>query len=160
MKQRSPRSVPSLCIPAVALMVLAVLGVTPRLFAQDAGSSLTIRIVGAKSSKGQIAIAVFNGEAGFPGDKSKTVRTLQAGIDPQTLIAQVTLKNLPRGVYAVAVFHDENMNGRLDKNVLGIPKEGYGASNNPRKSMGPPKFAEAKFQLDQPEKVLEIKLLY
>jgi uncharacterized protein (DUF2141 family) len=76
------------------------------------------------------------------------------------LIAQVTLKNLPRGVYAVSVFHDENMNGRLDKNVLGIPKEGYGASNNPRKSMGPPKFAEAKFQLDQPEKVLEIKLLY
>ncbi len=160
MKQRSPRSVSSLCIPAVVLIALAVLGVTPRLFAQDAGSSLTIRIVGAKSSKGQIAIAVFNGEAGFPGDKSKTVRTLQAGIDPQTLIAQVTLKNLPRGVYAVSVFHDENMNGRLDKNVLGIPKEGYGASNNPRKSMGPPKFAEAKFQLDQPEKVLEIKLLY
>jgi uncharacterized protein (DUF2141 family) len=87
-------------------------------------------------------------------------RTLRTGIDPQTLIAQVTLKNLPRGVYAVSVFHDENMNGRLDKNVLGIPKEGYGASNNPRKSMGPPKFAEAKFQLDQPEKVLEIKLLY
>src|ERR1700722_9002730 len=160
MKQRSPRSVSSLCTPAVVLMVLAVLVGTPRLLAQDGGSSLTIRIVGAKSSKGRIAIAVFNGEAGFPGDKSKTVRTLQAGIDPQTLIAQVTLKNLPRGVYAVSVFHDENMNGRLDKNVLGIPKEGYGASNNPRKSMGPPKFAEAKFQLDQPENVLEIKLLY
>jgi uncharacterized protein (DUF2141 family) len=141
-------------------MALMVSGVTPRLLAQDTGSSLTIRIVGAKSSKGQIAIAVFNGEAGFPGDKSKAVRTLQTGIDPQTLIAQVTLKNLPRGVYAVAVFHDENMNGRLDRNVLGIPKEGYGASNNPRKSMGPPKFAEAKFQLDQPEKVLEITLLY
>ena len=160
MKQRSPRSVSSLCTPAVVLMVLAVSVGTPRLLAQDGGSSLTIRIVGAKSSKGRIAIAVFNGEAGFPGDKSKTVRTLQAGIDPQTLIAQVTLKNLPRGVYAVSVFHDENMNGRLDKNVLGIPKEGYGASNNPRKSMGPPNFAEAKFQLDQPEKVLEIKLLY
>ena len=97
MKQRPPRSASSLCIPAVALMVLAVLVVTPRLLAQDAGSSLTIRIVGAKSSKGQIAIAVFNGEAGFPGDKSKAVRTLQTGIDPQTLIAQVTMKNLPRG---------------------------------------------------------------
>jgi uncharacterized protein (DUF2141 family) len=50
------------------------------------------------------------------------------------------------------------MNGRLDKNVFGIPKEGYGASNNPKKSMGPPKFADAKFQLDRPENVLEIKL--
>jgi uncharacterized protein (DUF2141 family) len=160
MKQRMPRSVSSLCIPAIALMVLAVVGETPRLLAQDAGTlTLTIRIVGAKNSKGQIAIAVFNGEAGFPADKSKAVRTLQAGIDPQTLSAQVML-NLPCGVYAVSVFHDENMNGRLDKNVFGIPKEGYGASNNPPKSMGPPKFPEAKFQLDQPETAFEIKLLY
>jgi hypothetical protein len=59
----------------------------------------------------------------------------------------------------VAVFHDENMNGQLDKNMFGIPKEGYGFSNNPKKSIGPPKFADAKFQLDQPEKVFEIKLL-
>ena len=161
MKQRTPQPVSLLCIPAIALMVLAVLGVTPRLVAQDtATTTLTIRVVGAKNSKGQIAIALFNGEAGFPGDKSKAVRTLQARIDPQTLSAQVALNNLPLGVYAVSVFHDENMNGQLDKNVFGIPKGGYGTSNNPKKSMGPPKFSDAKFQLDQPQKVLEIKLLY
>lgn len=118
-------------------MILAVLGVTPRLIAQDADTAtLTIRVVGAKNSKGQIAIALFNGETGFPANRSNTVRTLQVKIDPQTLSGQVTLNNLPRGVYAVSVFHDENMNGRLDKNVFGIPKEGYGASNNPKKSMG------------------------
>jgi uncharacterized protein (DUF2141 family) len=72
----------------------------------------------------------------------------------------MTFDNLPRGDYAVAVFHDENMNGRLDKNIFGIPKEGYGFSNNPKKSMGPPKFTDVKFQLSQPEKALEIKLLY
>jgi uncharacterized protein (DUF2141 family) len=161
MKQRTQRPVSSPRIPAVVLMVLAVLGVTPRLVAQDAATStLTIRVIGLRNSKGQIAIALFNGETGFPGDKSKAIRTLQARIDPQTLMAQVTLNDLPRGVYAVSVFHDENMNGQLDKNVVGIPKEGYGASNNPKKSMAPPKFADAKFPLDQPEKVLEIKLLY
>ena len=161
MKQRMPRSVSSLFIPAVAFTVLTVVGVTPRLSGQNAGTAiLTIRVVGAKSDKGQIAVALFNGEARFPGDKTKAVRTLQAVIDPQTLRAQVTLNNLPRGVYAVSIFHDENMNGRLDKNVFGIPKEGYGASNNPKKSMGPPRFADANFQLDQPEKVLEIKLVY
>ena len=161
MKQRTQRPVSSPRILAVALIVLAVLGVMPRLVAQDAATStLTIRIVGAKNSEGQIAITLFNGEAGFPGDKSKAVRTLQTRIDPQTLSAQVTLNNLSPGVYAVSVFHDENMNGQFDKNVFGVPKEGYGASNNPKKSMGPPKFADAKFQLDQPEKVLEIKLLY
>jgi uncharacterized protein (DUF2141 family) len=103
---------------------------------------------------------LFNGAAGFPADKAKAFRTVQARIDTQTLSAQVTLDDLPRGVYAVSVFHDENMNGQLDKNVFGIPKEGYGASNNPKKSMGPPTFADAKFQLDQTAEVLEIKLLY
>jgi uncharacterized protein (DUF2141 family) len=155
------RLISSPLIAATALMVLAILGVAPRLVAQNAAAStLTIRVVGAKNSKGQIAIALFNGEAGFPGDKSKALRTLQTKIDPQTLSAQVTLDALPRGVYAVSVFHDENSNGQLDKNVFGIPKEGYGASNNPKKSMGPPKFADARFQLDQPEKVIEISLRY
>jgi uncharacterized protein (DUF2141 family) len=141
-------------------LVQAVPGVTRRLVSRAAApSKLTIRIVGAKNGKGQIAIALFNGNAGFPGDKSKALRTLQTRIDSQTLSAQVTLDDLPHGVYAVSVFHDENMNGQLDKNVFGIPKEDYGASNNPNKSMGPPKFADAKFDLDQPEQMLEIKLL-
>ena len=50
------------------------------------------------------------------------------------------------GVYAVSIFHDENLNGRLDTNWMGIPREGVGASNNPKPRMGPPKFAAAEFQ--------------
>ena len=151
----------SLSIPAVALFALFVPGVTPRLAAQQtATSKLTIRVLGARNSKGQIAFALFNEATGFPSDKSKAVRTLQARIDVQTLSAQVTLDNLPQGGYAIAIFHDENRNGQLDKNMFGIPKEGYGFSNITKKSMGPPKFADARFALDQPEKVVEIKLLY
>lgn len=161
MEQNMQQLLSCLRISAIALIVTAVLGITPRLVPQNtSGSKLIIQVIGAKNSKGQIAIALFNGEAGFPGDKSKALRTLQASIDPQTLSAKVTLDDLPRGVYAVSVFHDENMNGQLDKNIFGIPKEGYGASNILKKSMGPPKFSDAKFQLDEPEKVLEIKLVY
>jgi uncharacterized protein (DUF2141 family) len=68
--------------------------------------------------------------------------------------------NLPAGVYAVSVFHDENMNQKLDKNFVGIPKEGYGASNNPRKKMGPPTFEETKIQVSGAEQSLQIKLMY
>jgi uncharacterized protein (DUF2141 family) len=151
----------SLCLSAVALMILTLLGAKLPLAGQDNTSSrLTIRVVGAKNSKGRVAIALFNGEAGFPGDKSKALRTFQARIDPQNLSAQVVVGQLPHGIYAVTVFHDENGNGQLDKNVFGIPKEGYGASNILKKSMGAPKFADAKFDLDQPEKLVEIKLLY
>jgi uncharacterized protein (DUF2141 family) len=53
--------------------------------------------------------------------------------------------DIPPGVYAVAVFHDENANGKLDKNFLGIPREGYGASNNVRPKMSAPAFKDAAF---------------
>jgi uncharacterized protein (DUF2141 family) len=72
----------------------------------------------------------------------------------------VIFEGIPQGTYAVSVFHDENMNGKLDKNFVGAPKEGYGASNNPKKRMGPPKFDEAKFSADQLQHSVEIKLIY
>ena len=115
---------------------------------------------GARNNKGQMALALFQSEPGFPGDNSKAIRTQAAEIDAQRRSAQFVLEGIPYGVYAVSVFHDENLNGRLDKNFVGAPKEGYGASNNPRKRMGPPPFDEAKFPLNQPEQSIEIKLLY
>lgn len=144
-----------------ALLMMALAGMPSNLVAQSSAmSKLTVHIVGAKDSNGQIAIALFNGELGFPGDKTKASRTLQVKIDPKTMSAQIAIDDLPRGVYAISVFHDENMNGQLDKNLFGVPKEGYGFSNVLKKSMGPPKFADAKFQLVQPEQIVEIKLLY
>jgi uncharacterized protein (DUF2141 family) len=68
--------------------------------------------------------------------------------------------DLPAGFYAVSVFHDENMNEKLDKNFMGVPKEGYGASNNPKKKMGPPNFDEAKFQSGVADQSVEIMLMY
>lgn len=125
-----------------------------------AGPTLTIKVTGARNAKGRIGIALFQGEAGFPGDTSKALRVQQAEIDGKTLSAQVTLKDIPQGEYAVSVFHDENMNGKLDKNMLGIPKEGYGASNNPPQRMHASTFDEAKFTLGGAEQTVEIKLIY
>jgi hypothetical protein len=85
------------------------------------------------------------------------VRLQQAEIEAQTRSAQFVLQGVPYGLYAVSVFHDENMNGKLDNNFVGAPKEGYGASNNPRKRMGPPPFDEAKFPLNQAAQSIEIK---
>ena len=124
------------------------------------GPTLVIKVTGARNAKGRIGIAVFRGEAGFPGDTSKALRVQQAEIDSKTLRAQVTLEDIPQGEYAVTVFHDENMNGKLDKNILGIPKEGYGASNNPAKKTHAPTFDEAKFTLGGTEQTVEIKLMY
>ena len=138
------------------LLLGAAIDVTP----QSATATLTIRVTGVRNNKGRIALALFQSEAGFPGDASKAVRLQQAEIDAQTRSAQFVLEGVPYGQYAVSVFHDENMNGRLDKNFVGAPKEGYGASNNPRKRMGPPPFEEARFSLNQSAQSIEIKLMY
>jgi len=135
--------------------------VSPPLEAQsNSTSTLTVRVTGARNAKGKIRAALFLGAEGFPNDASHALHTQAAAIDPQTLTAQVVFTDLPAGVYAVSVFHDENMNQKLDKNFVGVPKEGYGASNNPKKKMGPPSFEETKFQLSGTEQSLEIKLMY
>ena len=142
------------------MLVTIILAVSMPLTAQSGAATFTVRVTGARNSKGRIALALFQSEAGFPGDFSKAIRTQEAEIDAQTRIAQFVLERIPYGVYAVSVFHDENMNGKLDKNLVGAPKEGYGASNNPRKRMGPPPFDEAKFSVNQPQQSIEIKLIY
>jgi uncharacterized protein (DUF2141 family) len=129
--------------------------------AQTTGTAnLTVRVTGARNAKGKIRVALFRDGKGFPNDASQAVHTQAADIDPQTLSAQVVFADVRAGVYAVSVFHDENMNERLDKNFMGVPKEGYGASNNPKKKMGPPSFDETKFQLGGTEQSVEIKLMY
>ena len=129
--------------------------------AQSAGAAtLTVHVAGARNAKGQIRAALFQGAIGFPNDASQAIQTQAADVDPQALTAQIVFKGLHEGVYAVSVFHDENMNQKLDKNFVGVPKEGYGASNNPKKKMGPPSFEETKFELSGSEQSLEIKLIY
>ena len=146
---------------SVGLFLTIAAELSSPLEAQTTGTAtLTVRVTGARNAKGKIRVALFHDGKGFPNDASQAVRTQGADIDPQTLSAQVAFADLPAGVYAVSVFHDENMNEKLDKNFMGVPKEGYGASNNPKKKMGPPNFDETKFQLRGADQSVEIKLMY
>jgi uncharacterized protein (DUF2141 family) len=146
---------------SVGLFLGLAIRALPMLEAQTTGAAtLTVHATGARNAKGKIRVALFRGAQGFPNDASQAAHTQAADIDPQTSSAQVVFPGLPDGVYAVSVFHDENMNEKLDKNFMGVPKEGYGASNNPKKKMGPPNFDEAKFQLGGTEQLVEIKLMY
>ena len=71
-----------------------------------------------------------------------------------------SFKDVPFGTYAVAIFHDTNSNGKLDKNLFGIPKESYAFSNNVYGALGlPPNFNEASFKVDG-NKIIKIKIEY
>lgn len=144
-------------IAVCLVMFLAVAGT--RTQAQET-SVLTVNITGARNANGQIAVALWSSADGFPGNTDKAVAKQMVSINPQTKSGVAVFAGLPHGVYAVMVFHDENKNGKLDTNILGIPSEGYGASNNPRLMAGPPKFDQAKFSLNQAAQTVDVKLLY
>lgn len=143
------------------MLSIVTLGLSPSVEAQATSTAtLTVHVTGARNAKGQIRATLFQGAKGFPSDASQAIQTQAADIDPQALSAQIVFTNLHEGVYAVSVFHDENMNRKFDKNFMGIPKEGYGASNHPKKKMGPPDFEETKFPVSGQSQLLEIKLMY
>ena len=144
-----------------AILVCLLWVYFPSLVAQtNNAGTLTVRVTGARNSTGKIWVTVFQDAQGFPDDPSKAVRQQSVDIDPNTMNAQVTFKDLPQGTFAVSVFHDENGNGKMDKNFVGMPKEGYGASNNPKKKKRAPTFEEAKFSLNSSEQAIEIALIY
>ncbi|WP_020595338.1 DUF2141 domain-containing protein [Spirosoma panaciterrae] len=103
-------------------------------------TTLTIEVHNLKSQNGAVFIALFKPGESFPSGKPVEGKKL----DIQGSSVQTTLSVDP-GEYAVAVFHDENNNGKLDKNLFGIPKEPYGFSNNFRPKMSAPKFSDCQF---------------
>lgn len=108
-------------------------------------SSISLAIDNLKSSHGNIHIAVYDTEEKFA--KSLTPFRLKIHKTPTEGPLQLHLDSLPYGRYALAVYHDENGNGDLDKNLLGIPKEPYGFSNNPRAKWSAPSYEETSFEL-------------
>ncbi|MGD0801403.1 MAG: DUF2141 domain-containing protein [Terracidiphilus sp.] len=118
----------------------------------QATSTLKVRVTAIRNAKGKIRITLYH--------DSKAVDTRLADIEPQSLKADAIFEKLPQGAYSVFLFHDENMNGKMDANFMGIPTEGYGSSNNPKKRMGPPKPDETIFQISEPECAIEINLIY
>lgn len=120
--------------------------------------NITIKISGIKSDKGQVVVELFQKvKEKFPSPKG--VIMLEKNKISHGM-SEVMFKSVPFGTYAVTIYHDVNLNGKLDKNTLGIPKEGYGFSNNPRLFIGPPSFEAASFVLKNKELSMSISMKY
>jgi len=126
----------------------------------QATSTLTIRITGIRDAKGKIGVVLYRDGKGFPSDVTYAVAARQGDIDPQTLTTKVVFEKLPQGVYAASVLHDENLTGKMEFDAQGMPQSGYGISNNPDTTQGPPTADEANFKVDKPKAAIEIKMVY
>jgi uncharacterized protein (DUF2141 family) len=115
--------------------------------------TLTVKVTGIHDTDGNVKVTLRSGP-------DTVVQSQTVDIDSKTMTATAVFQNLPAGDYGVAALHDENKNGKLDFNEMGMPVEGYGHSNNPSKRMGAPGFDETKFTLNKPDTSIEIELIY
>ena len=116
-------------------------------------SELTISIDNPPSS-GPVIAMLFNSSSTFVDlrDPVKVITLPSGGTTPGRI------PDLASGEYALVVYHDENGNGRLDENFLGIPSEPLGFSNR-YWPQGPPTFSKAAFKLEAEEtKIIDVKL--
>jgi uncharacterized protein (DUF2141 family) len=144
------------CDVVISILLFAVMARTAS--HQESENAIRAHIEGLHSDRGQVVCALFASADDFPKRIDRAIARTAA----QIISGRATCEfpGVPRGVYAVSVFHDENSNGRLDTNWLGIPREGVGASDNPKPRMGPPKFAAAEFQHSGASLDIEIIMHY
>jgi uncharacterized protein (DUF2141 family) len=143
-------------IPLILFLLLS--GAGPASECKDC-SDIKVVVTGFRNDKGEGLLALYSGKDGYPLDASKAINRLKAPI--QDAEATFELKGVKPGSYALIAMHDENKNGRLDRNLLGMPREGYGASNDPRMpTFGPPTYESAMFTARSGEMTMTIPLHY
>ena len=124
-------------------------------FTEEDKHTLTVNIENVKTNEGYILLILFKGEEGFPSNSDKAYAYDGCRVEGNR--ASLKFKDLPPGTYAIAALHDANSNGKMDTNIIGIPKEDYGASNDAFARFGPPKYKDAKFEISG-DKAITIKM--
>jgi uncharacterized protein (DUF2141 family) len=119
-----------------SLVVLCALA--PRVQADASPSALEFRTA-TRNARGVVRCGLFTEKGWLKAPVQSSVASIRDGA------ALCVFKDVPKGVYGISAFHDENVNGKLDTNFIGLPTEDYCASREARGSFGPPSFSDAKF---------------
>ena len=145
------------CIALCAALVFANLPAI--VFAETSCPGIHVKILDIRNSTGAVACALFESPEGFPTEFLKFATNIMM-VKIQDTQARCNFLDIPPGTYALAVIHDENMDGKLRTNWLGVPTEGYAFSSDAKASMSAPSFEAASFPYDGQNLDLTIRLNY
>lgn len=139
------------CVAVAATMMASIAA------ADAQPGKVGVTITGLRSSEGVVRCGLYASADGFrqPG---REMRGTVAPIRGES--ATCVFSNLPAGTYAVAAFHAEHNEARIETGAFGKPKQGYGFSNNPSSGFGPPSFSAAAFAYRGGNQALQISLQY
>ena len=124
-------------------------------------AELSIEFYDIRSTEGQILMSVFNEPSQFPRKalpEFKDIRIPKDKVKENTL--SYNLKNLKPGKYAIAILDDENSSGDMEFTKLGIPKEGYGFSNDAKPLLSAPPYKKCLFEVKEGKNKIRIKVRY
>ncbi|MGB0933007.1 MAG: DUF2141 domain-containing protein [Lishizhenia sp.] len=110
-------------------------------FALATWSQLTVNVKNVPSSNGKILLGIYNSASSFPKQDGTYKNVVVKAVKGTT---KIVVNNLPKGNYAIALYHDANSNSVMDKNFFGVPTEYYGFSNDARETFSAPSFESAK----------------
>ncbi|MCB0736355.1 MAG: DUF2141 domain-containing protein [Bacteroidetes bacterium] len=119
--------------------------------------NLVVEISNIHKAEGQMFIAVFNQEDGFPEDTSKMFKKVMLPVTSKNF--SHTFWQIPFGTYSISVFHDVNSNTELDKNFFGVPEEPFGFSTNYKPIISAPDFDDCDFRFASATETHSIKLI-
>jgi uncharacterized protein (DUF2141 family) len=128
---------------ALSTMIAAATIVSP---STARGDEIRVTVRGLRNDKGRVGCSLFDGVEGFPRDREKEFREMWVPIHSGSAVCGFV--GLPAGTYAVSVLHDENSDGKMDFNWIGMPTKGYGFSNDAKAMPLPPSFHAASFEYD------------
>lgn len=144
----------------IALCTLFLLANTATVaMAETAYSGIHVNILDIRNSTGKVACALFDSAEGFPAEFVESATNITM-LEIRDTVARCHFLEIPPGSYALAVIHDENLNGKLDTNWAGVPTEGYGFSNDAQAAMSAPSFEAARFTYDGQNLDMTIRLNY
>ncbi len=130
--------------------------IIPAYAGQDVGD-IIIKIKDFKNNDGIGIVYLWDNPAGYPLEVENAIEVIEVNIKNQA--AEVVFKDRKYGEYAIGMIHDENLDGELETNFIGIPKEGFAVSNNATGNFGPPDFADTKFILESQNKQLFLNVV-
>lgn len=119
-------------------------------------NEITISVEKIKPSVGSLFIGLYKESNNFAEIENVYRSTI---LDVKNKSRLISTFNIQKGTYAISIFHDENNNGKLDTNFFGVPKEGFGFSNNPKVNFSKPTFKECSFELNN-NKIITINMEY
>ena len=143
-------------LPAVAAAALFI--TTPAALADPPPAGVLTMRLGLRNDDGQVGCLLFGSAKGYPKDPNAALQRKWCTISGRESVCP--FDPIPAGTYAVACFHDENKNGKLDTGLFGIPKEGTVVSNHAKGFMGPPSFEKAKFSFSGAASEMRLRMAY